>query len=259
MFENILYATDFSESPFMLPCVGVIGKTKKIHLLHVAGEDIHIDPALFEPRMAEARSFLEGMLNVERGRGVEVDVHLMPGVPAREICDVARRVDASLVVVNYHIPEGAGGSATMELIRNCNRNLLVMTKLASAAVDRAGEDMDRYCANLFRHVVCTTAGDPEARLAALEALRHEVSLGTVIFSSFSENDRERAEKLVQGAKAAGVNAELAVTKGLPSGSLISTAQKADASLILMDRLSELGLALAVVGVSDYPVLILKSP
>ncbi len=39
MFENILYATDFSESPLMLPCIGIIGKTKKIHLLHVINED----------------------------------------------------------------------------------------------------------------------------------------------------------------------------------------------------------------------------
>jgi nucleotide-binding universal stress UspA family protein len=259
MFENILYATDFSESPFMLPCVGVIGKTKKIHLLHVAGEDIHIDPALFEPRMTEAKNFLEGMLNTERNKGVDVDVHLMPGVPAREICDVARQIDASLVVVNYHTPEGVSSSATMDLIRNCNRNFLIMTKLSSDAVDQAGEGMDKYCANLFRRVICTTSGDAPYRFKELEALKKEVSLGTVVFSSFSENDRAHAETLVRDAKAAGVNAELAVKKGLPAGSLISTSVEAGASLILLDRLSELVLALAVVGVSEYPVLILKSP
>ncbi|HTX43249.1 MAG TPA: universal stress protein [Methanocella sp.] len=259
MFENILYATDFTESPFMLPCVGVIGKTKKIHLLHVADEGIHIDPQLFEPRMAEAKNFLEETLNVERNRGVEVDVHLMPGVPAREICDVARRVDASLVVVNYHMPEGAGGSATMELIRNCDRNVLVMTRLASEAVDRAGEAMDQYCTNLFRRVVCPAAGEASARIRSLEALKNEVSMGTVIFSSFSENDRDRAEILVRGVKAAGIDARHIVKKGLPAGSLISSAEEADASLILLDRLAELGLALAVVGASNFPVLVLKSP
>jgi len=251
-----LYATDFTESPFMLPCVGVIGKTEKIHLLHVAGEDIHIDPALFEPRMNEAKSFLEGMLNLERNRNVDVDVHLMPGVPAREICDVARQIDASLVVVNYHTPYES--SATMELIRNCNRNLLIMTKLSSEVVDQAGEALDKYCTNLFRRVVCTTAGDASARIKELEALKSEVSLGTVIFSSFSENDRKHAETLARDAKAAGINAELVVKKGLPSRSLIATSQEAGTSLILLDRLSELGLALAVVGASNYPVLILKS-
>ncbi len=259
MFENILYATDFTESPFMLPCVGVIGKTKKIHLLHVAGEDIRIDPALFEPRMLEAKSFLEEMLNAERNKGVEVDIHLMPGVPAREICDVARQIDASLVVVNYHTPEGVGGSATMELLRNCNRNVLVMTKLSSETVDRAGESMDQYCTNLFRRVVCTTAGDASARIRELEALKGEVSLGTVIFSSFSENDRERAEKLVRDARAAGIDAGLVVKKGIPRGSLVLAAEEAHASLMLLDRLAELGLALTVVGTSYFPMLVLKSP
>jgi nucleotide-binding universal stress UspA family protein len=259
MFENILYATDFSESPFMLPCVGVIGRTKRIHLLHVADEGIHIDPKLIEPRMAEAKNFLEETLNVERNRGVDVDVHLVPGVPAREICDVARRVDASLVVVNYHMPEGVGGSATMELIRNCDRNVLVMTRMASDAVDRAGNAMDQYCTNLFRRVICPATGDASARLQALNALKSEVSLGTVVFSSFSENGRKRAETLANDAKAAGINAGLMVKKDSPGGSLISAAEAADASLILLDAMAELGLALTVVGATDFPVLVLKSP
>lgn len=254
-----MYATDFSESPFMLPCVGIIGKTKKIHLLHVVSEDTHIDPQLFEPRMLEARSFLEEALNVERNRSVEVDVHLMPGVPAREICDVARRVDASLVVINYHRPEGVAGSATMELIRNCDRNVLVMTKLSSEAVDRAGEAMDRYCTNLFRRVVCPATGDASARLRALQALKNEVSLGSVMFSCFSDEDSKGAEKLAVEAKAAGIDAGSLVKKGSPGTSLISTAEEADASLILLDARAELGLALTIVGTSDFSILVLKSP
>lgn len=243
----------------MLPCVGVIGKTKKIHLMHVAGEDTHIDPQLIEPRMLEAKGFLEEMLNVERNRGVEVDVHLVPGVPAREICDVARRVDASLVVVNYHKPEGIGGSATMELIRNCDRNVLVMTKLSSEAVDRAGEAMDRYCTNLFRRVACPATGDASARLGALQALKKEVSLGSVVFSCFSDECGKGAEKLAGEAKAGGIDAMSLVKKGSPGASLISAAEEADASLILMDAMAELGLALTVVGASNFPVLVLKSP
>jgi nucleotide-binding universal stress UspA family protein len=259
MFENILYATDFSESPFMLPCVGVVGRTRKIHLLHVNDEGIHIDPELIEPRMAEAKDFLEEMLNVERNRGVEVDVHLVPGVPAREICDVARRIDASLVVVNYHTPAGVGGSATMELIRNCDRNVLVMTRMASDAVNRAGDAMDHYCTNLFRRVVCPAIGDAAGRLKALRALKGEASLGTVIFLCFSENERKHMETLVKEAKASGIDAGSLVKKGSPGASLISAAEEADASLILLDAMAELGLALTVVGASNFPVLILKSP
>lgn len=257
MFENILYATDFSESPFMLPCIGIIGKTKKIHLLHVVSEDTHIDPQLIEPRMLEAKGFLEETLNVERNRSVEVDVHLMPGVPARDICDVARRVDASLVVVNYHRPEGVAGSATMELIRNCDRNVLVMTRMASDTVDRAGESLDRYCTNLFRRVVCPATGDASARLKALQSLKKEVCPGTVVFSSFS--DEAGAERLVKEAKTLGINAESLVKKGSPGSSLISAAEEADASLILLDARAELGLALTVVGASGFPILVLKSP
>jgi len=107
MFENILYATDFSESPFMLPCIGIIGKTKKIHLLHVVDEQNRIDPALFEPRMQEARDFLDEELNIERNKGVSTDVHLLPG-PGRDICGIAEDLDASLIVVNYHKPAAGG-------------------------------------------------------------------------------------------------------------------------------------------------------
>jgi nucleotide-binding universal stress UspA family protein len=252
MFENILYCTDFTESPFMLPCVGVIGKTRRIHLLHVAGD--RADPAVVEPRMAEAKSFLEDALNVERGKGVDVDIHLLPGVPAGEICDVAGKVGASLVAVNYHAPDGS--SATMELIRNCNRNLLIMTRLSSEAVDRA---MDEYCSSLFRRVVCSASGEASARIGELQALKGEVSLGTVVFSGFSEEGRSRAEKLAQDAEAAGIEASVAIKKGPPAASLISAAEEAGASLVLLDRFAELGLALAVVGACDCPVLVLKSP
>ncbi len=258
MFENILYATDFSESPLMLPCIGIIGKTKKIHLLHVIGEGTGIDPKSVDPQMLEAKTFLEETLNDERNKGVEVDVHVMPGVPARGICDIANRVDASLIVVNYHEPEGLTGSATMDLVKNCPRDLLAMTRLSSDAVERSGEAMDQYCTNLFRHVVCPATGDPSRRVNVIEALKREVNLGKVTFSGFSEDASKRAETLVEESKAMGISAEPLIIKESPARSLISAANRVDASLILLDAMSELGLALAVVGASDIPVLILKS-
>lgn len=257
MFENILYATDFSESPLMLPCIGIIGKTKNIHLLHVVGEGTNIDPKLFEPQMHEVRSFLEEALNVERHKGVEVDVHVMPGVPARGICDVANRVDASLIVVNYHEPVGLTGSATMDLVKNCPRNLLVMTRRSSDAVERSGEAMDQYCTNLFRHVVFPATGDASSRLNTMKALKSEVNLGKVTFSGFSEDARKYAETLVKEAEASGISAGAAVKKDSPVKFLISVAEETDASLILLDARAELGLALAVVGASNFPVLVLK--
>jgi len=183
MFENILYATDFSESSLMLPCIGIIGKTKKMHLLYVVNEEAQIDPSLYEPRMEEVRSFLDEQLNVERKKGITADVHLLPGAPGREICAAAEKLDASLIVVNYHEPGGPAGSATTELIHSCRRDLLVMTTLSSDTVDQSRKAMENYCTNLFRHVICPLTGDPAVKLAALGSLKdeaHERFLGRIV-------------------------------------------------------------------------------
>jgi len=259
MFENILYATDFSESPLMLPCVGIIGNTKKIHLLHVASEEARIDPQLLESRMLEAKSFLEETLKAQGKEGIGVDVHLLPGVPARDICGVAKHVDASLIVITYHKPEGLAGGVTMELIKSCDRNLLAFTKLSSDAVDRSREAMNDYCANLFSRVICPAAGDTSTRIKRLAMLKKEVRLGTVVFSGFSDDAREHLEDLVRETKASGIDAEYIIKKGLPGKSIIGTAEDAGASIILVDAVAELGLALTVTGASDFPSLVLKSP
>ena len=259
MFENILYATDFSESPFMMPCIGVIGKTRRIHLLHVISDDTHIDPGLYEPRVQEAKSFLEEQLNRERNKGVEVDVHLMPGAPAREICNVAKKLDASLIVLNYHQPEGLAESSVTDLVKYCDKNLLVMTTMASDTVDRSGEKLDEYCSNLFRRVVSPASGDVSIRISALKSIKEEVSLGSVVFSGFSEATHRDAENMAKAAAAAGIDASAVLKKELPPASIVSVAEGADASLILLDARAELGLALAVVGISPFPVIVIRSP
>ncbi len=257
MFENILYATDFSESPFMLPCVGIIGKTKKIHLLHVVDEMNRIDPALFEPRMQEARDFLDGELNLERNKGITTDVHLMPGVPGKDICGIAEKLDASLIVVNYHKPGGPAGSATMELIRNCRRDLLVMTLLSSDAVDQSKPAMEAYCTNLFGRVLCPITGDPEAKLKALRALKDEVSIGAVTFLCFPNTaDKAPMEGRI---KAAGLRGEVIMAKGVPRKAVVDQAQDSGASIIVLDAGAEMGMALSVVADSTYPALVLKHP
>ncbi len=257
MFENILYATDFSESPFMLPCVGIIGKTKNIHLLHVVDEQNRIDPALFEPRMQEARDFLDEELNIERNKGVSTDVHLMPGAPGRDICGIAEKLDASLIVVNYHKPGGPAGSATMELIRNCRRDLLVMTLLSSNAVDQSKMAMEAYCTNLFAHVLCPITGDPAAKLEALRILKEEVSVGSVTFLCFS--DKIDPFSLVDCLKGLGLKGGVVMAEGSPRKEVVEAAQKTGASIMMLDAGAEMGMALSVVAASDYPALVLKHP
>jgi hypothetical protein len=257
MFENILYATDFSESPFMLPCVGIIGKTKKVHLLHVVDEQNRIDPALFEPRMQEARDFLDEELNIERNKGVSTDVHLMPGAAGRDICGIAEKLDASLIVVNYHKPGGPAGSATMELIRNCRRDLLVMTLLSSNAVDQSKMAMESYCTNLFASVLCPVTGDPAAKLEALRALKDEVSTGRVTFLCFS--DKVDRTALTDGLKGMGIKGEALMAKSTRREEVVEAAEKTAASIIMLDAGAEMGMALSVVAASDYPALVLKHP
>ncbi|HTY91032.1 MAG TPA: universal stress protein [Methanocella sp.] len=257
MFENILYATDFSESPFMLPCVGIIGKTKKIHLLHVIDEQNHIDPALFEPRMHEARDFLDEELNIERNRGISTDVHLLPGVAGREICSIAEKLDASLIVVNYHKPGGPAGSATMELIRNCRRDLLVMTLLSSKAVDQSKMAMEAYCTNLFRRVLCPVTGDPAAKLEALRSLTEEASIGSVTFLCFSDNVDPIS--LADSLNGIGLKGGVIMAEGTPRKEIVAAAEKTDASIIMLDAGAEMGMALSIVADSEFPALVLKHP
>lgn len=257
MFENILYATDFSESPFMLPCVGIIGKTKSIHLLHVVDEQNRIDPALFEPRMQEARDFLDEELNVERNKGVSTDVHLLPGVPGKDICGIAEKLDASLIVVNYHKPGGPAGSATMELIRNCRRDLLVMTLLSSDAVGQSKMAMEAYCTNLFSHVLCPVTGDPVAKLKALGSLKGEVSIGSVTFQCFT--DKVDRDQMTDSLKGMGIKSDVVTAKGVPRKEVINEAERSGASIIMLDAGAEMGMALSVVADSDYPALVLKHP
>ncbi|WP_174591521.1 universal stress protein [Methanocella conradii] len=254
MFENILYATDFSESPFMLPCVGVIGKTKKIHLLHVIGEGTRSNPALMEPQMQEAKGFLEESL-AEHDRSAEVDVHLMPGVPAREICGVAKKLGVSLIAVNYHQPGGEEGGATMDLIRNCDKNMLVMTPVASDRVDKGASAIDEYCVNLFRSVLCPVVGDPSLKLGALRSLKEEVRLGSVSFLCLSKSVDQK--KLLGEVEGMGLRDEVVMAKGAPKKEVMAAAEKAGASIILMDARTEMGLALSLTGESQFPMLILK--
>jgi nucleotide-binding universal stress UspA family protein len=254
MFENILYATDFSESPLMLPCMGIIGKTNKIHLLHVIGEDTQIDPKLFESNMQEAKAFLEERLNVERGGNVAVDVHVMPGVPARDICNVAHKVDATLVAINYHMPEGAMASTTQKLIMDCDRPLLVMTRFASDIIERSDKAMEQYCTNIFSTVLCPMLRDSPPKVEALRSLKGEVSIGEVIFLFMGG---EKPESAMSGARKAGIRAEGFALEGDPETVVIGAAEKVDASLILLDGRTELDLALQVARESLAPLLILK--
>ncbi|MDI6898128.1 universal stress protein [Methanocella conradii] len=254
MFENILYATDFSESPFMLPCVGVVGKTRKIHLLHVVGEGARGDPAQFEHQMQEAKSFLEESL-AGRGRGMEVDIHIMPGVPAHEICGVARRLNVSLIAVSYHRPGGGGDGATMDLIRNCDRSMLVMTPVSSNMVDKGSDAIDEYCVNLFRSVLCPIVGDPSLKLEAIRSLKEEARLGRIAFLCFSEDVSPM--ELMGEMKGVGLDSMAIKAEKSPLKEIIGAAEKVEASIIMVDARTEMGLALSLAGRSEVPMLILK--
>ena len=239
----------------MLPCIGIIGKTKNIHLLHVIDEDNRIDPALIESQMEEARDFLDEQLNVERNKGIVTDVHSIEGVPGRDICGVAKKLEASLIAVNYHKPGGPAGSATMELIRNCQRDLLVMTPLSSDIAGQSKKSMERYCTNLFRHVLCPVTGDPSAKLKALRSLKDEVIIGNVTFLCFS--DKIDSASIVDNLKGMGIKGESVMAKSTRREEIVDAAQRSDASVIMLDASAEMGMALSTVAASEYPALVLK--
>lgn len=272
MFENILYATDFSESPFMMPCAGIIGSTKKLHLLHVIDEDTAINPRLFEPQMEEAKRFIEFELNRQQGKEVETDIHLMMGIPAREICDVANRVDASLVVLIPHSTrEGLRANIALELIKNCDRDLLLMTRYVSDSISGSRDAMERVCTNVFARLLCPTdlsGHDVSAKLEALRAIKREASLGTVtLLNMVSESEKDSVTKLRQAkeqidrfasdVEALGVPVSSQVHIGRPDMDIITVAEEIDASSILMHARSVMDTTLAVARESIFPLLIIK--
>jgi nucleotide-binding universal stress UspA family protein len=257
MFESILYATNFSESPMMLPCVGILGRTEKIHLLHVSGEDAAIDPELVKPQLSESKDFMDEELNRQRHRQVEIDMHLVKGEPARAICDVAKRV-RSTIVISTHTGSEAGASTTQALIRDCDKDLLIMTRFASDVVNRSGA-VDAYCERIFRRVLCVTdlSLECESReLAALRAVKEESSLGDVVIVSIKSDD-EAMERQTRETEKLGVPVEGWALEGDPAREVLEAAEETNASVILFDGDRERDLALSVAKSSDMPLLVLK--
>ncbi len=173
--------------------------------------------------MEEARDFLDEQLNVERSKGIVTDVHLMEGVPGRDICGVAKKLEASLIAVNYHKPGGPAGSSTMELIRNCQRDLLVMTRLSSRAVDSSKNAVDNYCTSLFQRVLCPITGDPAPKLKALRSLKSEASIGSVTFLCFS--DKIDKVSIAESLNGMGINGEFVMAKSTRREEIVDAARE----------------------------------
>lgn len=257
MFENILYATNFSESPMMLPCVGIMGKTGKVHLLHVLDENIAIDPVLLEPQLAEAKQFMEDELNRQRHKRVEVDAHMVKGEPARAICDVAKRMNASLVV-STHTGSDPGVSTTQSLIKDCDRDLLVMTHFASDVVSRPGA-VDPYCMDLFRKVLCVTDLSPDSvsqQMKALRTIKEESRLGNVILVSVGKDD-DALDRMAKDVEDMGVHVEGWAIEGDPAHEIRASAEETNASIIIFNGDRDIDMVIDVGKGSDMPLLVLK--
>jgi nucleotide-binding universal stress UspA family protein len=188
---------------------------------------------------------------------VEIDMHLVKGEPARAICDVAKRV-RSTIVISTHTGVEAGASTTQALIRDCDVNLLIMTRFASDVVNRPGA-VDAYCERIFRRVLCVTDLSAECQsreLEALRAIREESSLGGVVLVSVKSDD-EAMELQTRETEQLGVPVEGWALEGDPATEVLEAAEETNASVILLDGVRERDLALSVAKSSDMPLLVLK--
>ena len=146
MFKKILYPTDFSD--VSLKALDYIKQLKesgsmKVILLHVINQRNvelvrvygvgKLDIAEWEREMlGRARESLTKIEKELEASGFEVKTRIEAGIPLREILQVEREEDVSLIVIGSHgktnLEEMFLGSVSEKVIRKCKKPVLVIKR-----------------------------------------------------------------------------------------------------------------------------------
>ena len=101
MFQRVVVAVDFSQASFVAIRRGraVIEPGGEVHLVHVVSKD-------GKETSGDKKLTREQLMKVAKTElphdGLLVRIHVVPGDPASSILEVARRVDADLVLIGSH-------------------------------------------------------------------------------------------------------------------------------------------------------------
>ena len=137
--HKVLAAIDFSEFSLLAleTAFNILpeGDLSKLYLLHVLEIPRSIDPiGVLQPSIeemeAEARERLEDLIPLNREASTQVENLVERGSPAQTIADVAKQVEADLIVVGTHGRSGLArvllGSTAETLLRRAPCMVLVV-------------------------------------------------------------------------------------------------------------------------------------
>jgi len=159
MFHKIVVASDLSPaSDHVIGCLHGLKPlgAKDIILVHALGIR-HLDALkyelapLIEPKLQEQKKVLED-------QGFQVMIQIEAGLPAFEINQVARKIEASIIVVGSHgvtlSREILLGSVATEVIHQSRHPVLV----ARLKINDTGDQIrcEQICADFYRHILFIT-------------------------------------------------------------------------------------------------------
>jgi nucleotide-binding universal stress UspA family protein len=254
MFEKMLIATDLSPaSDCLLQCAGqlkAIGLKQVVlaHVLYVANT-----PGLEDNLAAEAAPVLERQKKALEEQGLEVEVEMSLGIPARTLNDMAEQHDVAAILIGSRgrgvVQRALLGSVAFKLLQVARRPVFL------ARVQLLGEgDACHFalCGKLFENILFPTDFSETAEYAfrSLEqiaaGLHGPVTLLHVQDRTYREIhltrqqgeeqdriDRQRLEDLRQRLADRGVAVEAELVVGNPRDEILRRAAAGGYSLIVM--------------------------
>jgi nucleotide-binding universal stress UspA family protein len=285
MFEKVLVPTDFSKyAQKVLECVGELPGVGEIILLHVV-DATHPSKRGWThgPHVEDAKIDLEDLKKQLETQGFQVKVKLeviTEGDIAKIIQKTADEEGVSLVVMGAH---GKGrisgilmGSASTNVLRFGDKDTLIMRYKMLEGLE--GPSFEKFCPRMFSKVLVTTDFS-EAADSAISLVKdldgvEEVIVEYVVSKGETTEEieasikeaREKLDEIKDDLVKAGLNAKTHVDVGNPSDQICSTADREDASLIVMSSHGKGWLKQLMVGSvtfdavrnAERPVLIVRS-
>ncbi|WP_028323938.1 universal stress protein [Desulfatirhabdium butyrativorans] len=255
MFDKIVVATDLSPaSDQVLGCLHGLKPlgAREVVLTHALGirhlEELQcvLAPQV-EPGLLQQKSFLEA-------QGFQVTIQIEPGLPAIEIDQVARKNNASLIVLGSHgatlSREILLGSVATEVLHHSRHPVLVVRP----KIDDSGVQVrcEQICTDFFRHILFITdfSETAEHAFAYIEKIvqsggKHVTMLHVQDraqiephlkdrLEEFNRIDRSRLERMMSRLKELGATeVGIELLYGLPKQEIVRHADKGDYTLIVM--------------------------
>jgi nucleotide-binding universal stress UspA family protein len=285
VFEKILYPTDFSEHARKL--VEAVGELKtaglkEIVLAHVV--DIRTASGMAVQFKKHAMEALAELGDKLEKKGLKVKIRVPIGVPFTEIVELAQKEKVSMIVMGSH---GKGfakqillGSVSDNVLRNATVPVLIVRL---DIIEKPGARVRLIYRKMLQKILCPTdfsdcawkalryvkrLGEAGAKEAVVMHVRDVRKNARRIMEKLPERDQIDLQvlKRVKGElKITGMRVKTVLVEGIPSAEIIKTAEKENASLIVMGShgrtmLKEMAVGSVCAGVVRHttkPILVIR--